>query len=38
MDDDNEDIFQSYIVVHYAVCPEKLENMYLASFAANYSV
>ena len=38
MDDDDEDIFQSNIIVRYAVRPEKLENMCLASFAANYSV
>ena len=38
MDDDDEDIFQSNIIVRYAVRPEKLESMCLASFAANYSV
>ena len=38
MNDDDEDIFQSNIVLRYALRPEKLENMCLASFAANYSL
>ena len=38
MDDDDEDIFQSNIILRYAVRPEKFENMCLATFAANYSV
>ena len=38
MDDDDEDIFQSNIILRYAVRPKKIENMCLASFAANYSV
>ena len=38
MDNDDEDIFQSNITCRYAVRPVKLENLCLASFAANYSV
>ena len=38
MDNDDEDIFQSNITCRYAVRPVILENICLASFAANYSV
>ena len=38
MDDDDEDIFQGNIILRYAVRPERLDNMCLASFAANYSM
>ena len=38
MDNDDEDIFQSNIICRYAVRPVILENVCLASFAANYSV
>ena len=38
MDNDDEDIFQSNITCRYAVRPVILENLCLASFAANYSV
>ena len=38
MDNDDEDIFQSNIICRYAVRPLILENLCLASFAANYSV
>ena len=38
MDDDDEDIFQRNILSRYAARPVNLENLCLASFAANYSV
>ena len=38
MDDDDEDIFQRNILSRYDVRPMILENLCLASFAANYSV
>ena len=38
MDNDDEDIFQSNITCRYILRPVILENVCLASFAANYSV
>ena len=37
-DDDDEDIFQKNIIIRYAVRPDSLEDLCLATFASNYNV
>ena len=37
LEDDDEDLYQTSLIDHYAARPDTLENMCLAEFAANYT-